>query len=80
MMYYVHVLDAPNCLLSISRLDEAGGHVEFRNGECTLKDKKENIIGKGNLSNRLYLLEARAQLSGKETTNYASPNKLTWGQ
>ena len=39
-----------------------------------------NIIGKGNLFDRLYLLEARTKLVGQEKANYASPNKLTWDQ
>ena len=43
----LYVPDAPNCLLSISRLDDMGGHVEFRNGECILKDKGNHIVGKG---------------------------------
>ena len=54
----LHMPGAPNCLLSVPRIDKAQGHVEFRNRECILKDKKGNIIGKGNLFNRLYILEA----------------------
>jgi hypothetical protein len=66
--------------VSVPRIDEAQGHVEFRNRECIVKDKMGNIIGKGNLFDRLYLLEARAKLVGQEKANYASPNKLTWDQ
>jgi len=76
----LHVPGAPNCLLSVPRIDEAQGHVEFSNGECTLKDKKGNTIGKGSLFDRLYILKARAQLTSQEKANYASPEKLSWDQ
>ena len=55
----LHVPDAPNCLLSIPHIDEAQGHVEMKGGECILKDKEGIIIRKGNLSGRLYILEAK---------------------
>jgi len=42
----LHVPGAPNCLLSVPRIDEAQGHVEFSNGECTLKDKKGILLGR----------------------------------
>jgi len=54
----LHVPEAPNCLLLISRLDENGGHVEFKDAKCILKDKKNNVIGLGRRTSRLYLLEA----------------------
>ena len=34
----LHVSDAPNCLLSISRINKAQGHVEMQDGECIIKD------------------------------------------
>jgi hypothetical protein len=54
----LHMPGAPNCLLSVSCIDEAQGHVEFSNGGCTLKDKRGNTIGKGSLFDRLYILKA----------------------
>ena len=57
----LHVPDAPNCLLSIPCIDEAQGHVEMQGGECKIKDKNGIFIGKGNLSWRLYIMEARTQ-------------------
>ena len=47
----LHVPDAPNCLLSVPRLDEGKGHVEFNNGTSILKDKNGSVIGKGHLIN-----------------------------
>ena len=76
----LHMPDAPNCLLSIPRIDEAQGHVEMQGGKCTIKDKNGIIIGKGNLSGRLYILEAKTQFPSQEKANYAASNKLTWDQ
>jgi transposase InsO family protein len=76
----LHVPDAPNCLLSIPRIDEAQGHVEMQGGECIIKDKKGIIIGKGSLSERLYILEAQTQFPSQEKANYTASNKLTWDQ
>jgi len=41
----LHISDAPNCLLSISRLDNSGGHVDFQEGGCRLFDVKNQVIG-----------------------------------
>jgi len=54
----LHIPDAPNCLLSISQLDDSGGHVDFRKGGCRLFDMKNQIIGEGWKVNRLYQLYA----------------------
>ncbi|KAJ3543106.1 hypothetical protein NMY22_g3260 [Coprinellus aureogranulatus] len=74
----LHVPDAPNCLLSVPRLDEAGGTVVFENGTCILKDKDGRAIGVGHKSSRLYKLEAR--LPYRERANIAAANKATWDQ
>jgi transposase InsO family protein len=76
----LHVPSAPNCLLSLSRFDEAGGRSETGGGTCWLKDRDGKIVGKGYKHNRLYLLAARATLLRQERTNYASSPKLTWDQ
>ncbi|TFK17284.1 hypothetical protein FA15DRAFT_555832, partial [Coprinopsis marcescibilis] len=76
----LHVPDAPNCLLSVSRFDDAGGKIEFESGKCILKDKNGRIVGAGHKHGRLYRLHARAQLLGQERTNYAASIKLTWDQ
>ena len=73
----LHVPDAPNCLLSIPHIDEAQGLVEMHGGECKIKDKNGIVIGKGNLSGRLYIMEARTQFQSQEKANYTASNKLT---
>ena len=76
----LHVPDAPNCLYSVSRLDDGGGRVDFRDGVCELRDGKGNVIGLGTKKNRLYRLTARALLSVNEKAHFASSPKLTWDQ
>jgi hypothetical protein len=76
----LHMPDAPNCLLSIPCIDKAQGHVEMKEGECIIKDKRGIIIGKSSLSGRLYILETQTQFFSQEKTNYTAPNKLTWNQ
>ena len=76
----LYVLKAPNCLLSLSQIDDGEGSVDFKNGICWIKDKTMKIIGKGYKSNQLYMPYARATLPRKERLNYASMEKLTWDQ
>jgi hypothetical protein len=76
----LYVPNAPNCLLSLSRLDDSGGYVHFKHGKCALYDKKNVIIGTGSKIGGLFLLNARAQLLGQERTNYAASQKLSWDQ
>ena len=76
----LHVPEAPNSLLSISHLDNGGGHVTFQDGGCELYNKTNQLIGKGTKVGRLYRLEARAQLQTNEHENLAAPKKLSWDQ
>jgi len=76
----LHIPDAPNCLLSISRLDDNGGHVDFQKEGCRLFDVKNQIIGEGRKVNRLYQLYAWAELPGQECANLTTPKALTWDQ
>ena len=76
----LHVPNAPNCLLSAARFDDAGGKFEGGDGRCFLKNKTSNIIAEGTRIGRLYLLNGRAQLLGQERTNYAAAPKLPWDQ
>ena len=62
----LYVPKAPNCLLSLSQLDDGGGLVDFNEGICWIKDKGKKIIGKGYKHNRLYMLYARVALPGTE--------------
>ena len=43
----LHVPNAPNCLLSAARFDDAGGKFEGGDGRCSLKNKTNNIIAEG---------------------------------
>ena len=43
----LYVPKAPNCLLSLSQIDDGGGSVDFKDGICWIKDKGNRIIGKG---------------------------------
>ena len=83
---YVHHLhntlytpNAPNCLISLSRLDDAGGKVEFDKGMCWIRNKDGMVVGTGRKHHRLYLLVARAILT-KEKANLATTGKHTWDQ
>ena len=76
----LYVPNAPNCVLSLSQIDDGGGLVDFKDGICWIRDKSKKIIGKGYKHHRLYMLYARATLHGTERSNYASTEKLTWDQ
>ena len=83
---YIHHLrntlytpNAPNCLVSLSRLDDASGKVEFDKGMCWIKSRDGKVVGTGQKHHRLYLLQARAILS-KEQANLATTGKHTWDQ
>ena len=58
----LYVPNAANCLLSGTRFDDAGGEFTGGNGKCVLKDKTGRVVGTGSKIDRLYLLDARAQL------------------
>jgi len=73
----LHVLDAPNCLYSVSHLDKGEGHVDFKNEKCWLKDRNRRVIGMGTKKNCLYRLLACVQLLEKEKSCLVASNKLT---
>jgi Integrase core domain/GAG-pre-integrase domain len=74
----LHVPEAGNSLLSVSRFDESSGNIEFRNGTCMLYTKGSQLVGMGKKHDRLYRLDARAQLQANERANLAAPKKLSW--
>ena len=76
----LHIPEAPNSLLSVSRIDDSGGHTSFQNGKCELYSKANQLIGTGVKSGRLYILDARAQLQNNDRANLAAPQKLSWDQ
>ena len=42
----LYVPNAPNCLLSLSQIDDGGGSVDFSDGTCWTKDKGKRLSGK----------------------------------
>jgi hypothetical protein len=56
----LHVPEAPHCLLSNSRFDQAGGRVLTGSGRTTFTDKSGRILAAGKLVNGLYQLYAKA--------------------
>ena len=76
----LHAPNADNCLLSISRFDVGGGDIHFKTGEAILWNKNKQTVGIGKVVNRLYLLDAQAELPGRERVNLASTQKLSWDQ
>ena len=56
----LHVPEAPNCLLSVSRFEEAGGSIVFKDGKCSLRTRDGRLVGCGSRKGRLYLLDAQA--------------------
>ena len=76
-----NVLYAPNAvnnLLSISRLDDAGGKVIFTAGCCELLNRHGQVIGNGRKIRRLYLLNCRAKIASPEYANIAINKKDSW--
>ena len=64
----------------LSRIDNRGGSVNFKDGLCWIKSNTNNIIGKGYKHQQLYMLHARAVVTSMERTNYASTEKVSWDQ
>ena len=66
----LYVPEAPNCLVSVSRFEEAGGSVVFKNGKCFLLTKDNRLVGRGTRRGRLYYLDAHAVIA-QEYANVA---------
>ena len=79
-MQVLHTPDDNNCLLSISHFDAGGGDIHFKAGEAIFQNKNKQTIGIGKVINRIYLLDAQAELPGLERANLALTQKLSWGQ
>jgi len=75
------VLYAPkavNNLLSVGRLDDAGGEFRVAQGKCELRDKSNQVIGIGRNIRRLYLLDARAEKMPSEQASIAVTGQNSW--
>jgi len=53
----LYVPSAPNSLVSLTRLDESGGHAAMGNGIIQLYDKNQTLIAVGRRVERMYLLD-----------------------
>ena len=76
----LHTPDADNFLLLISHFDVGGDNIYFKTGEAILWNKSKQTVGIGEVINRLYLLDARAELPGQERANLAMIQRLSWDQ
>ena len=56
----LYVPEAENCLLSVSRFEEAGGAILFKDGKCFLRTKDDRLVSCGRRRGRLYHLDACA--------------------
>ena len=74
----LYILEAPNCLLSVSWLDENNGKVTSHKQRCQLENKEGNIIGHGQLKGHLYLLDVKIIQAPQEASHYLSSPKVTW--
>ena len=74
----LHVPEAPNSLLSVSRFDEAGGTIDFKDGKCFLRNKGGQLVGTGVKQDRLYLLGAKTRVVA-ESAHAASTSK-SWNE
>ncbi|EJT96527.1 hypothetical protein DACRYDRAFT_60363, partial [Dacryopinax primogenitus] len=62
--------NAMNSLLSAGHFDDIGGKISFSAAKCELRDVKGILVGTGQKTNHLYLLNAKAELvqsSGDQT-------------
>ena len=56
----LHLPNATNCLLSISKFAQTNGTANFSKEQVQLLDKEGNLIGTGKMEGGLYFLKARA--------------------
>ncbi|GBE87024.1 hypothetical protein SCP_1002700 [Sparassis crispa] len=71
---------ATNNLVSLSRLDEAGGHFDGGAGGIMLRESSGHIIAQGRKVGRLYLLNMRAKaaMPSEERANIARDDSDSW--
>lgn len=74
----LHVPEAHNSLLSVSRFDEGGGRMDFRDGTCKRYAKENQLVGTAKRCERLYRLDARAKNQPPERGYIAASKKLSW--
>jgi hypothetical protein len=76
LLYNVlYVPDTQDNLLSIARVDKAGGQVRFSHGKAFLLDNNEQLIAEAPAINRLYVLNFFRKTDPKERSNIAHPTQ-----
>ncbi|KAJ7443542.1 hypothetical protein FB451DRAFT_963070, partial [Mycena latifolia] len=74
-----NVLYAPtsaNSLLSISKLDDAGGEAIFSHGKCTLINAKGTKLAIAKKMGKLYLLDVKPR--NEDHSNISTESTETW--
>jgi transposase InsO family protein len=68
--------EAANSLLSISKLDDAGGEAIFRRGWCTLTNAKGTKLATAKKMGKLYILDVKPR--DEDHANISSESTETW--
>ncbi|KAJ7611064.1 hypothetical protein DFH06DRAFT_904832, partial [Mycena polygramma] len=68
--------DSTNSLLSISKLDAAGGQAIFGQGKCTLVNAKGTKLAVAKMKGKLYLLDVKPR--HEDHANLSTESTETW--
>ncbi|KAJ7217458.1 hypothetical protein C8J57DRAFT_1034699, partial [Mycena rebaudengoi] len=68
--------EAANSLLSISKLDDAGGEAIFSHGKCTLVNAKGIKLATAKKMGKLYLLDVKPR--DEDHANISNESTETW--
>lgn len=75
----LHVPTARHNILSIGRLDEAGGRANTSSGTISLLDKNNKVFATGKRANKIYYLHAKTELPEQAHNVTDTPRDwLTW--
>jgi hypothetical protein len=72
----LYILEAPNCLLSVSCFNRMDGRIIFHQKQCFLEGKGGDIIGYRQMHGRLYLLNTKMNNQKNFPTMLHNPNYL----
>jgi gag-polypeptide of LTR copia-type len=75
-----HIPEVPNCLLSSTRFDDTGGETKTKKGRLFLYNKDSKLVGTGQKVNRLWKLDARAQLQPYERAYISQSKGISWDE
>ncbi|KAI0996183.1 Retrovirus-related Pol polyprotein from transposon TNT 1-94 [Podosphaera aphanis] len=74
----LYVPTTRHCLISRSRLDQAGGEARYKNGKCKFLNAKGELIATGELVGNLYRIYARALLNKSHAAYILTNSILSW--